>query len=56
MREITKCKLCRRDLEISQFFKKCVNLGCTEYNKQIRRRNANRQKRQKNTIQSYEEE
>lgn len=56
MREITECKLCKRQLQISQNTKKCVNLGCTEYNKRIRRNNANRQKRQKNKIQSYEEE
>lgn len=38
MREITECKLCKRQLQISQNTKKCVNLGCTEYNKIIRRR------------------
>lgn len=56
MREITECKLCKRQLQISQNTKKCVNLGCIEYNKLIRRYNANKQKRQKDQIQSHEEE
>jgi hypothetical protein len=38
MREITKCKLCKQNLKLFRLNKKCVNLGCTEYNKLIRRR------------------
>ena len=56
MREITKCKLCNKSLELTQTFKKCVNLGCTEYNKRIRRNNANKQKRYEKKIRGEEEE
>jgi len=35
MAKYTTCKSCRRPLEVVQFIKKCTNLGCIEYNKQI---------------------
>ena len=35
---ITNCKVCRKPYDITSKHKKCVNLGCTEYNKLIRRR------------------
>lgn len=53
---VTICKSCKRELEISDKHKKCVNLGCTEYNKKLRRYDANRKKRQKEKIQCKEEE
>ncbi len=48
MREITKCKLCNKDFELTQTIKKCVNLGCTKYNVRIRRRINVRKKNEKN--------
>jgi len=56
MREITKCKLCNKDFELTQSYKICVNLGCTEYNKRIRRNNASKQKRYEKKIRGEEEE
>ena len=34
---ITNCKVCRKPYDITSKHKKCVNLGCTEYNKKVRR-------------------
>ena len=51
---VTICKSCNKELEISDKHKKCVNLGCTEYNKKLRRYNANK-KRQEEKIQCKEE-
>ena len=48
MREITKCKLCNREFKLTQNYKICVNLGCTQYNVRIRRRINVRKKNEKN--------
>ena len=47
---ITTCKGCNKQLEITKKHKKCVNLGCVEYNKIIRRNNAVRQNREEKKI------
>ena len=39
MKKIINCKKCNALYEMTPESKKCVNLGCTEYNKIIRRRN-----------------
>ena len=52
---IAICKSCHKELEINNEHKKCVNLGCTEYNKKLRRYNANK-KRQEEKVKFQEEE
>jgi len=50
------CKKCGKQIKYKNKRWTCVNLICIDYNKQVRRNRANRQKRQKNEIQSQEEE
>jgi len=50
------CDKCGKQIELKNKKWQCVNLGCIKYNVQVRRNRANRQKRQKNEIQSQEEE
>ena len=56
MKKIINCKKCNALYEMTPEKKKCVNLGCTEYNKKLRRYDASRQKRKKEKIQFQEEE
>ncbi len=50
------CNKCGKLIAKEKNIWKCVNLGCTEYNKQVRRNRANRKKRQKKEILIQEEE
>ena len=54
--ELKHCKACNKQLKIFAAKKKCVNLGCIEYNVWIRRNNANKQKRYEKVIRKEEEE
>ena len=35
MKKILKCKTCNKDFVIRGGFRRCANLGCTEYNKRF---------------------
>ena len=46
--KVTKCQSCNKELEFLRTHKKCVNLGCTEYNRLLRRYDAKKEKKEKN--------
>ena len=54
--QVRHCNKCKKQLDKVDNAYKCVNLGCIEYNKIVRRKYANRQKRYEKTIYSQEEE
>tara|TARA_R100001082_G_scaffold26289_1_gene13065 strand:+ start:1555 stop:1743 length:189 start_codon:yes stop_codon:yes gene_type:complete len=47
---IKNCGSCGKPLEFFRTFKKCVNLGCVNYNKHIRRYDAVHKKRKEKKI------
>ena len=44
--KVTKCQSCNKELEFLRTHKKCVNLGCTEYNKKLRRYDVSQSKKE----------
>jgi len=49
-KKIVNCGSCNNPLKFFRTFKKCVNVGCVDYNKHLRRYDANKQKRNEEEI------